>query len=208
MEILAQSLTSFPANLSDQISLKAIHPEDLRLELAGELSRGERRVYDIVYPWLMRKVRQGVAAYLTLSREWLARECRVSISTVARAFAAFRRLGLLIVKERWRRVGNLRRQVSNLLALPFQRPLVPPTERAWRRSHPERVKADSQTPILKKKTLNKVAFGSILFQKRPATDHNLATKSGPDILKEWAKRGLPPSDPNRHVPTRREENLL
>lgn len=186
MEILAQSLISFPANPSDQISLEAIHPEDLRLELAGELSRGERRVYDKCWTWLTRR---DAPLYLTLSRPWLARECRVSISTVARAFAAFRRLGLLIVKERWRWVGNLRRQVSNLLALPFQRPLVPPTERAWRRSHPERVKADSQTPIRKKKTLNKVAFGSILLQKRPATDHNPAAKSGPDILKEWAKRG-------------------
>jgi len=161
--------------------------------LAGELSRGERRVYDKCWTWLTRR---GAPRYLTLRRKTLARKCRVSISTVARAFAAFRRLGLLIVKERWRWVGNLRRQVSNLLALPFHRPLVTPTERVWRRSHPERVKPETQTPRLKKKTLNKVAFGSILFQKRPATDHNPAAKSGPDILKEWAKRGSAGGEPD------------
>lgn len=169
-----------------------LHPEDLRLELAGELSRGARRVYDKCWTWLTRR---NAPRYLTLSRPWLARECRVSISTVARAFAAFRRLGLLIVQERWRWVGNLRRQVSNLLALPFHRPLVTPTERVWRRSHPERVKAEIQIPILKKKTLNKVASGSILFQIRPTTDHKRAPKSGMAILKEWARRGNASSDP-------------
>ena len=34
--------------------LEAIHPEQLRLDLAGELPRGQRRVYDTLFPWLMR----------------------------------------------------------------------------------------------------------------------------------------------------------
>lgn len=192
MAILAQPLTSFPANPSDQISLETIHPDDLRLELVGELSRGERRVYDKCWLWLTRR---GAPPYLTLSRPWLARECGVSISTVARAFAAFRRLGLLIVKERWRWVGNLRRQVSNLLALPFQRPLVPPTKRAWRRSHPERVKAETQTPILKKKTLNKVAFGLFSGHEPVPPRRGGGFVSAQTILERWEKRGFPVGAP-------------
>ena len=166
-----------------------LHPEELRLELAGELSRGERRVYDKCWTWLTRR---DAPLYLTLSRPWLARECRVSISTVARAFAAFRRLGLLIVQERWRWVGNLRRQVSNLLALPFHRPLVTPTERVWRRSHPERVKAETQTPKLKKKTQNKVASGLFLGKKRSPADRSDGFVSAETILKRWEERGLLP----------------
>ena len=163
MAILAHTSISFRPPHFDQISLEARHPDKLRLELAGELPRGERRVYDKCWTWL---TEDNAPLYLTLSRAWLARECRVSISTVSRAFAAVRRLGLLLVKERWRRVGNLRRQVSNLLALPFQRPLAPPTDRAWARSHPERVKAETQTVRLKKKTQNKVASGLLLDQKQ------------------------------------------
>ena len=65
----------------------AIHPEQLRLDLAGELPRGQRRIYDILFPWLTRKVRQGLPAYLMPSRAWLAQQARVSLSTVTRAFA-------------------------------------------------------------------------------------------------------------------------
>lgn len=188
MAILAHTSTSFRPSHFDQISLEARHPDKLRLELAGDLSRGERRVYDKCWTWL---TEDNAPLYLTLSRAWLARECRVSISTVARAFAAFRRLGLLLVKERWRRVGNLRRQVSNLLALPFQRPLVPPTDRAQARSHPERVKSKTQTIKHKKKTQNKVASGRFLDRKPAAAVSRGGFISAQTILKQWAERGFP-----------------
>jgi len=158
-----------------------LHPEELRLELAGELSRGERRVYDLCWVWL---TRPGAPRYLTLRRKTLARKCRVCISTVARAFAAFRRLGLLIVQERWKRVGNLRRQISNLIALPFARP-------------PERVKSRTHTPRLKKSTPNKVASGLFSRHKRAPARRGSGFVSAQTILKRWEKHGFPVGEPER-----------
>ena len=158
---------------------ETLHPEELRLELAGELSRGERRVYDKCWTWLTRR---GAPLYLTLSRRWLARQCRVSISTVARAFAAMRRLGLLVIQERWRRVGNLRRQISNLIALPFARP-------------PERVKSRTQTQKLKKRTPNKVASGLFSRHTHSPTPQGGGFETVQTILKRWTERGLSPQRP-------------
>ena len=65
----------------------------------------------------MRKVRQGLPAYLMPSREWIAQQARVSLSTVTRAFANMSPLGLLDIQERYRTRGNLRRQLTNLIRL-------------------------------------------------------------------------------------------
>lgn len=58
---------------------------------------------------------------------------------------ALRKLGLLVIKERWRQVGNLHRQISNLIALPLARP-------------PERVKIDSHASRFKKNIQNMVSL--------------------------------------------------
>ena len=161
----------------------SIRPEQLRLECAGELPRGQRRVYDILFPWLTRKVRQGVPAYLMPSRAWLAQQARVSLSTVTRAFANMSRLGLLDIQERYRRgKGNLRRQLTNLIRLPFRRP---------ESLRPEVVKAAHQTTRLKKKTLNKVASGRFLGHKRAPARRGGEFVSAQTILERWAKRGIP-----------------
>ena len=186
MAILAQSLTSFPANPSDQIRREAIHPGDLRLELAGELSRGARRVYDLLFPWLMRKVKQGLPAYLIPSRVWLAQQARVSLSTVTRAFANFNRLGLLDIQERYHTRGNLRRQLTNLIRLPFRRPA---------RQRPEVVKVDQRTKRQGKQTLNKVASGRFFDHKRPDPPRGGGFVSAQTILERWAERGLIPQRP-------------
>jgi len=184
--IPAQSLTSFPANPSDQISQEAIHPEQLRLECAGELPRGQRRVYDLLFPWLMRKVRQGLPAYLIPSRVWLAQQARVSLSTVTRAFANFSRLGLLDIQERYHKRGNLRRQLTNLIRLPFRRPA---------RHRPEVVKAEQGTKRHRKKTLNKVASGRFFDHKRADPPRGGGFVSAQTILERWAERGLIPQRP-------------
>ena len=186
MAIPAQSLTSFPANPSDQISQETIHPEQLRLERAGELSRGERRLYDLLFPWLLRKVKQGLPAYLIPSRLWLAQQCRVSVSTVTRAFANFNRLGLLDIQERYHKRGNLRRQLTNLIRLPFRRPA---------RHHPEVLKAGQRTKRHRKQTLNKVAPDHFFDHKRPDPPRGGGFVSAQTILKRWAERGLIPQRP-------------
>ena len=165
--------------MAEYLSLSAKHPEQLRLECVGLLSRGERRVYDLAWGWL---TRPGAPRYLTLSREWLARQCRVSVSTVARAFARIRRLGLLIVKERWRRVGNLRRQVSNLLALPFG-------------PAPERVNFRTHTRKLTKKTQNKEALRAFSGQNSTSARRGNGFETARTILERWAERGLTPQRP-------------
>ena len=166
--------------------LEAIHPEQLRIELAGELPRGQRRVYDILFPWLMRKVRQGVLPYLMPSRAWLAQQARVSLSTVTRAFATMSRLGLLDIQERYHKRGNLRRQLTNLIRLPFRRPA---------RQRPEVVKAAQQTKRQIKKTQNKVASGRFLDHKRPDPPRGEGFVSTQTILERWAERGLIPQRP-------------
>ena len=167
-------------------SLEAIHPEQQRLERAGELPRGQRRVYDLLFPWLMRKVRQGLPAYLMPSREWLAQQARVSLSTVTRAFASMSRLGLLDIQERYRTRGNLRRQLTNLIRLPFRRPAHQP---------PEVVKTAQQTKRQKKKTLNKVASGPFFDHKRADPPRGGGFVSAQTILERWADRGLIPQRP-------------
>ena len=161
----------------------AIHPEQLRLDRAGELPRGQRRVYDILFPWLIRKVKQGLPAYLMPSREWLAQQARVSLSTVTRAFANMHRLGLLDIQERYRKGrGNLRRQLTNLIRLPFRRP----------EGHaPEVVKVAHHTKRLKKKTLNKVASGVFSMHKPAPTRRGGGFETARTILKRWAERGNP-----------------
>ena len=159
---------------------ETLHPDELRLELAGELSRGERRVYDKCWTWLTRR---GAPRYLTLSRRWLARNCRVSISTVARAFAAMRRLGLLVIQERWKSVGNLRRQISNLIALPFGRP-------------PERVKSRTRIQKLKKRTPNKVASGFFSTQTHSHTP-GWGVRDRPDHPQTVGRTRIEPAAPLR-----------
>ena len=166
--------------------LEAIHPEQLRLDLAGELPRGQRRVYDLLFPWLMRKMRQGLPAYLMPSREWLAQQARVSLSTVTRAFASMSRLGLLDIQERYQKRGNLRRQLTNLIRLPFRRP---------ERQQPEVVKAAQQTRKQRKKTQNKVAFGRFLDHKRADPPRGGGFVAAQTILERWAERGLIPQRP-------------
>ena len=161
----------------------AIHPEQLRLDRAGELPRGQRRVYDILFPWLTRKVRQGLPAYLIPSRAWLAQQARVSLSTVTRAFANMSRLGLLDIQERYRKgKGNLRRQLTNLIRLPFRRPEGRP---------PEVVKVAHQIKRLKKKTQNKVAFGLFSKPRRAKAHRGDGFVSTQTILERWEKRGFP-----------------
>ena len=161
----------------------AIHPEQLRLDLAGELPRGQRRVYDILFPWLTRKVRQGLPAYLIPSRAWLAQEARVSLSTVTRAFANMSRLGLLDIQERYRKgKGNLRRQLTNLIRLPFRRP---------EGQQSEVVKVAHHTKRLKKKTLSKVASGLFSDHKHTTTQRDDGFISAQTILKRWRERGIP-----------------
>jgi len=167
-------------------SLEAIHPEQLRLECAGELPRGQRRVYDLLFPWLMRKVRQGLPAYLIPSRVWLAQQARVSLSTVTRAFANFTRLGLLDIQERYHTRGNLRRQLTNLIRLPFRRPV---------RHRPEVVKTAQQTRKHKKKTQNKVASAHFLDHKRANSPRGGGFVAAQTILERWAERGLIPQRP-------------
>ena len=161
----------------------AIHPEQLRLDRAGELPRGQRRIYDILFPWLTRKVRQGLPAYLIPSREWLAQQARVSLSTVTRAFANMHRLGLLDIQERYRKgKGNLRRQLTNLIRLPFRRP---------EGQAPEVVKVAHQTRRLKKKTLNKVASGLFSKPRHAPARRGGGFVSTQTILERWEKRGFP-----------------
>ena len=161
----------------------AIHPEQLRLDRAGELPRGQRRIYDILFPWLTRKVRQGLPAYLIPSRAWLAQQARVSLSTVTRAFANMHRLGLLDIQERYRKgKGNLRRQLTNLIRLPFRRP---------EGQVPEVVKSEHHTKRLKKKTLNKVASGRFSEHKRAPAPRGGGFISAQTILERWRERGIP-----------------
>ena len=161
----------------------AIHPEQLRLDLAGELPRGQRRIYDILFPWLTRKVRQGLPAYLMPSRAWLAQQARVSLSTVTRAFANMSRLGLLDIQERYRKgKGNLRRQLTNLIRLPFRRP---------EGQQSEVVKVAHQTKRLKKKTQNKVASGLFSKPQRASARRGGGFVSTQTILERWEKHGFP-----------------
>lgn len=167
----------------------AIHPEQLRLDLAGELPRGQRRIYDILFPWLTRKAKQGLPAYLMPSRAWLAQEARVSLSTVTRAFANMSRLGLLDIQERYRKgKGNLRRQLTNLIRLPFRRP---------EGNRPEVVKVAHQTKRYTKKTLNKVASGLFSGHKRAPAQRGAGFVSAQTILKRWEKLGFPVSAPEK-----------
>lgn len=159
----------YPTNKSSAPA-RGWQAEQARLDREGQLSRGERRVYDLARRWLERP---GAPAYLTLSREWLAQQLGVSVSTVSRAFKKCRQLGLLLIRERWRRVGNLRRQVSNLLALPA-RP-------------PELVNSAPQTRKQKTKTRNRKAFAGYAVEKRSGFE------SAKAILQRWRLRSPQPT---------------
>ena len=93
------------------------HPAALLAERLGQFPRAERRVIDLIRHWL---TRPGGQPYLTTTRAWLAEQGRCSVATVSRAFARARELGILDVQQRWRKRGNLRRQISNLIRLPFR----------------------------------------------------------------------------------------
>ena len=139
------------------------HPAEQLAAILGQFPRAERRVIDIVRGWL---TRPGGPAYLTLGRKWLAREAKCCKATVSRAFARARETGLLDIEERYRLSGNLWRQISNLIRLPLRRP---------QRRLPEVRKSSTQTRKQRKRTLNKVAYGTF------------EDKTG--ILAKWKSRG-------------------
>lgn len=66
-------------------------------ERAGQLSRAQRKVYDLAWS---RLIEPDAPAQLTWAREYIAQECKVSSSTVVRAVASIRRLGLLDIQTR------------------------------------------------------------------------------------------------------------
>ena len=139
------------------------HPSELLKKCLGQFPRAERRVIDDLRGWL---TRPGAPAYLTIRRETLARAAECCVATVSRAFARARALGLLDIQERWRKRGNLWRQISNLIRLPLSRP---------KRGPPELIKSSTQTRKQEKRTLNKVASGTF--------------KDPDGILAKWMSRG-------------------
>ena len=139
------------------------HPAEQLAEILGQFPRAERRVIEIARSWL---TRPGAPAYLTLGREWLGAAGKCCKATVSRAFARARETGLLDIQERWRKVGNLWRQISNLIRLPLRRP----KPRLF-----ELRNSSTQTRKQRKRTLNKVACGT--FKDRDG------------ILAKWKSRG-------------------
>ena len=90
------------------------------------LTKTELLLYESLREWLETKQRRGEQPYVCPSRKWIASTLvPCSIRTVSRAFKKFAAVGLLEIRQRWRRgpTGRrLRRQMTNLIALPFWRP--------------------------------------------------------------------------------------
>lgn len=170
--------------------LEAIHPDQLRLdELLNLLTKIELLIYWRLRRWLEAKQRRGEMPYVCPARGWIAEQLVCcSIRTVTRAFAHIDELGLLVIKQRFRTVpgrrrGRLRRQLTNLIALPLTRP------------RNERDIPGSHTKRHKKKTPNKVASGLFSGHKRAPVTPSNGFVSAQTILERWAERGLTPQRP-------------
>ena len=160
-------------NITPSFSSHFTHPHDLLMERLGHFPRAERRIIDLIRDWL---TRPGGEPYLTLTRKWLAEEGKCCVATVSRAFARARETGVLDIQPRWRKRGNLRRQVSNLIRLPFRRP-------------PELIKCSIQTRKQKERTLNKVAFGSLSDKKTPPPTPKKVENMKKEVIEHFKANG-------------------
>ena len=149
------------------------HPYELLMERLGNFPRAERRVIDLIRHWL---TRPGGRPYLTITREWLANAGECCVATVSRAFARARETGVLDIQLRWRKRGNLRRQISNIIRLPFRKP-------------PELIKCSTQTRKHKKRTLNKVASGPLSDKNTPPTTPKKAGNMRKQVMEHFKDRG-------------------
>lgn len=167
-----------------------LHPEELQLdELLNQLTKIELLLYWRFRRWLKAKQRRGEMPYVCPARRWIAEQLVCcSIRTVTRALAHFNELGLLVIKQRFRAVpgrrrGRLRRQLTNLIALPLTRP------------RNERDRAVPHTRRHKKKISNKVASGLSSRHKRASVTPSNGFVSAQTILERWAKRGKGGDEP-------------
>ena len=171
---------------------EALHPEQLQLdELLNLLTKIELLLYWRFRRWLEAKQRRGEMPYVCPGRRWIAEQLVCcSIRTVTRALAHFNELGLLVIKPRFRTVpgrrrGRLRRQLTNLIALPLIQP------------RNERDMAVPHTKRHKKKTSNKVASGLFSGHEPAPAQRGGGFVSAQTILERWERRGFPVGAPER-----------
>ena len=160
-----------------------------------QLTRFEGQLERRLSPWIRAKYKRGEGGYVNPSRGWLARNFTDGCcpETVTRAFAKFNRLGLFVITQRRQRGrGNLKRQMTNRIALPSSAPRRPAPK-----PKPEpRAAAEATPPPADQQLIPEVGKNVAAIQK----NKKLSLKGGPPanlneingFLAVWRSRGGAP----------------